>query len=273
MVDPLDPSRLTGAELAALDRTFDFVPAVNASPRVLTRGQIDRFNDVGYVGPCDGLSAAEMLAFGGFVDRILAEALARGESSYSINSAHLRFGAVYDLLGHPRIVGCVSDLLGANVIGWGARIFCKLPHDPQAIDWHQDAAYWALSAAHGVSVWLAIDDAEPDNAAMQFIAGSHRRGLLAHQSNPSPTAPARLAVDRQEYEGHAPATVALRAGQFSIHSDLLLHGSPPNTSARRRCGLSLRYTVPEVIPYLGWERRGIVVSGDVRGGWANPARP
>lgn len=273
MVNPDAFARLSGSDLAALERSFEFVPAANPSPRTLTSAQVAQYDIDGYVGPCDGLSADETGELGAFFDRILADALRRGESSYSINSAHLRFGPIYDLLRHPRLVACVRDLLGDNLIGWGARFFCKLPHDPQPIDWHQDAAYWALSAARGVSLWLAIDDTGPENAAMRFVPGSHRRGLIPHGPDPSASSPVRMVVGRRAYDEHATATVPLRAGQFSIHSDLLLHGSPPNTSERRRCGLSLRYTVPEVIPYLGWEQRGIVVSGDVRGSWAHPPRP
>ena len=40
--------------------------------------------------------------------------------------------------------------------------------------------------------------------------------------------------------------MCLKAGQISIHTDLLLHGSAPNCSTRRRCGLTLRYMPPEV---------------------------
>ena len=35
--------------------------------------------------------------------------------------------------------------------------------------------------------------------------------------------------------------LTLPAGWMSMHSDLLLHGSEPNQSTRRRCGLTLRY--------------------------------
>jgi len=38
----------------------------------------------------------------------------------------------------------------------------------------------------------------------------------------------------------------LTAGQMSIHSDLLLHGSGANESDRRRCGLTLRYCTADV---------------------------
>jgi len=43
----------------------------------------------------------------------------------------------------------------------------------------------------------------------------------------------------------------LKAGEISIHSDLLLHGSEPNQSKRRRCGLTLRYCLTSVRAELG----------------------
>ncbi|MEP1645241.1 MAG: phytanoyl-CoA dioxygenase family protein, partial [Rhodopirellula bahusiensis] len=53
----------------------------------------------------------------------------------------------------------------------------------------------------------------------------------------------------------------VHAGQVSIHSDLLVHGSAPNQSDRRRCGLTLRYCPADVTAYLGWEKKGVIVSG------------
>jgi non-haem Fe2+, alpha-ketoglutarate-dependent halogenase len=41
-------------------------------------------------------------------------------------------------------------------------------------------------------------------------------------------------------------SICLKAGQIPIHTDPLLHGSAPNRSQRRRCGLTLRYMPPEV---------------------------
>jgi len=72
----------------------------------------------------------------------------------------------------------------------------------------------------------------------------------------------------------APFDNQLAAGQISIHSDLLVHGSEANTSTRRRCGLTLRYCPADVRAELGWNGKGVVVSGcDPWGHWANPARP
>ena len=66
----------------------------------------------------------------------------------------------------------------------------------------------------------------------------------------------------------------LKAGQISIHSDLLLHGSSANDSNRRRCGLTLRYCSADVRAGLDWNLKGVVVAGqDPSGHWANPPRP
>ena len=66
----------------------------------------------------------------------------------------------------------------------------------------------------------------------------------------------------------------LKAGEVSLHADLLLHGSDANESNRRRCGLTLRYCAAEVRAAMGWNAKGVVVAGeDPSGHWANPKRP
>ena len=64
------------------------------------------------------------------------------------------------------------------MVAWGSHFFCKLPGDGKAVSWHQDASYWPLTPARAVTVWLAIDDADVENACMKFIPGSHHYGHL-----------------------------------------------------------------------------------------------
>src|SRR5205823_6080165 len=92
------------------------------------------------------------------------------------------------------------------------------------------------------------------------------------------TEAADQAVLNQEIENAErygqPVDVELKAGEISVHSDLLLHGSGANASDRRRCGLTLRYCAADVRAYEGWSAKGGVVSGrDASGHWANPPRP
>ena len=38
----------------------------------------------------------------------------------------------------------------------------------------------------------------------------------------------------------------MKAGEISLHDSRLIHGSGPNTSDRRRCGITMRYCPTEV---------------------------
>ena len=261
-------------QLAAMGREFRFHPATTAAPATLTRGQIEQFNRDGYITGIRIFDEEEILALRGYFDALLARVLASGQDSYSIKTAHLLYGRVHDLLTDPRIVARVTDLLGENVIGWGSHFFCKLPGDGRTVGWHQDAGYWPLSPTKAVTVWLAIDDADVENACMRFIPGSHHYGHLTYQlTEESDPSLLNQVVPEAETFG-APVDNVLRAGEVSIHSDLLLHGSEMNASTRRRCGLTLRYTPTDVRAGMDWNQKGVWVSGaDPSGHWANQPRP
>ncbi len=260
--------------LAAMGREFAFHPSRNPHPQKLTIEQIEHFNRDGFVSGIRLFSEAEMNEHRRYFDGVLARVLASGQDNYSIKSAHLLYCKVYDLLTNQRIVAYVKDLLGEDVIGWGSHYFCKLPGDGKTVGWHQDAGYWPLTPSKAVTVWLAIDDADVENAAMRFIPGSHHFGHLTYQlTEESDNSILNQVVPEVERFG-APFDNILKAGEVSIHSDLLLHGSELNTSTRRRCGLTLRYTTADVRAGMDWNQKGVVVSGvDASGHWANPPRP
>jgi ectoine hydroxylase-related dioxygenase (phytanoyl-CoA dioxygenase family) len=262
------------SELSAIRRELRFHPIVNRGPARLTPDQIAAFNRDGYLSGIRIFSEDEIAEHRRYFDAILTGVLARGGSSYSISTAHLKYARVYDMLMNHRIVACVKDLLGADVIGWGSHYFCKLPRDGKAVTWHQDAIYWPLTPSKTVTVWLAIDDADAENACVRFIPGSHLRGPLPHLPSLEGEENVLDHTVVDPFAFGAPVYNELRAGEISLHNDLLLHGSDANDSDRRRCGLTLRYCAAEVRAYLGWSAKGVVVSGaDVDGHWANPARP
>lgn len=261
-------------DLDQVERELRFHPCACERPAALTADDVDRFNRDGFLTGIRIFSPEEIVEYRDYFDRLLARVLAAGDDSYSISTAHLAYGKVYDLLCHARIVSYVVDLLGENIIGWGSHLFCKLPHDGKTVAWHQDASYWPLTPSKAVTVWLAIDDADRDNACMRFIPGSHRSGYQAHErSSPNQQNVLGTAVDDLGRFGQ-PVDIELAAGEISIHSDLLLHGSEANRSDRRRCGLTLRYCAADVRAYLGWNAKGVVVAGNDRDGhWTNPPRP
>jgi len=263
-----------GDDLAKIERDLRFHPACSASPTKLTPDQIAMFNRDGFLKGLPVFDASEIADIRAYFDGLLSQALASGGDSYSISSAHLKHGRVYDILTDARLVALVKDLLGKNVIGWGSHFFCKMPRDGKRVAWHQDASYWPLTPSKTATIWLAIDDADVENGCMRFLAGSHEYGHLTYRpSSPDEHNVLDQTVENAEQYG-TPVIDELRAGEVSIHSDLLLHGSDANDSDRRRCGLTLRYCASDVRAGLDWNQKGVVLSGsDPNGHWANPKRP
>lgn len=265
----------TDDDLASMERDLRFYPSTVTSPKALTIEQVEQFNRLGYVKGLRAFNDAEIADIRSFFDELLAQVVAAGGDSYSISTAHLKYGRVWDLLTDDRIVRYVRDLLGNDVIGWGSHFFCKMPHDGKAVAWHQDASYWPLTPSKTATVWLAIDDADIENACMRFLAESHHQGQLTFR--PSSDGEGNVlnqTVENAEQYGTATIDDELKAGEFSMHSDLLLHGSEANESDRRRCGLTLRYCTPDVKAGANWHAKGVVVSGtDYSKAWANAPRP
>jgi hypothetical protein len=264
----------TQAQLDAIERELRFFAAANDNPATLTREQIREYNERGYLKPFRAYCGAEIATIRAEFDRLLKAQLAAGKDSYSISSAHLRHAVAHDILTNPTIVAHVRDLLGPNVIGWGSHFFCKMPGDGKRVSWHQDAAYWPLTPTKSCTVWLAIDDADSGNGCMRFIPGSHRSGVIETAASAAEEGNVLDQTVQGAERFGEPVDDELRAGEFSLHADLLLHGSEPNDSERRRCGLTLRYCAADVRAHLDWNQKGVFVAGaDVSGHWANRARP
>lgn len=261
-------------EVQALGRDLRFHACENRSPAVLTAEQIEAFNRNGFLKGFPVYSPEEMTGLRGYFDELLARTIAAGGNSYSISTAHLKYGKVWDILTNPRIVAYVKDLLGNNIVGWGSHFFCKMPKDGKTVAWHQDASYWPLSPSKAVTVWLAIDDADIENACMKFLAGSHHFGHLTYRpSSPEEHNTLDQTVENVEQFGE-PVYDELKAGEMSLHSDLLLHGSEANQSGRRRCGLTLRYCSMDVRAGMEWNQKGVWLAGkDESGHWNNAPRP
>lgn len=250
---------------------FRFKPIANAAPRCLNADQIAQYNQAGFVQPFDIYSASEMADIRGYIDTLMADLGPDG--AYGINCYQARLSGLWDIATDKRIVDLVSDLIGPDVICWATAILSKAAGDPKRVPWHQDASFWSLSPARTVTVWLAIDDADEANSAMRFIPGTHDKGALPTSERGEGSIFHKGTANADDMG--EPFTNILKAGQVSLHADMLVHGSLPNVSDRRRCGLTMRYCPPEVqITDPSWATgvEAILCSGDA-GGWKTHPRP
>jgi len=110
---------------------------------------------------------------------------------------------------------------------------------------------------------------------MLFIPGSHLHGQIPFdKSTAEDNNVLNQSVGDPENWWDAPAAETIRAGQVSLHTDLLLHGSEPNRSQRRHCGLTLRCHPLDVRHVEPEHALGIICRGsDPSGYWQPIERP
>ena len=127
-----------------------------------------------------------------------------------------------------RWIEVVADLLGDTVVLRHSHLFAKLPADPKRASWHQDASYWPLTTSRVVSARLAIDDVDVDNSAMHVIAGSHHHTQLTfHDSTAAENKVLFQTVRGAEAWGESPVALEMRAGQISLHGELIPRKEDP----------------------------------------------
>ncbi|MBT5187389.1 MAG: phytanoyl-CoA dioxygenase family protein [Kordiimonadaceae bacterium] len=252
---------------------LSFKPVEILKLKKLSQENIATYNRDGFVQPFDVFNTEEMIAYRNYFDGLMARKGADG--AYGINCYQARMKGIWEICRHPKILDYVEDIIGPNIICWASHLFSKNAHNSKVVPWHQDASYWKLSPARTVTVWLALDDADEENAAMRFIPGSHNKGCLEETKSTGDTV---LNIETKGADKMGtPFSNVMKAGQISLHADMLVHGSLANGSDRRRCALTIRYCPPEVlITDPEWEKsvEAIICRGsDPTGTWKHHEKP
>ena len=215
--------------------------------RLLSDDEVEAYRRDGQLTPRHRLAADLMERVSLGVERLIAqnpdvrpEQLVGAHIGQSADSG---VRGVEDLLAcdaHPDILDMVEQILGPDLIMWGSQVFSKPAGDGLAIPWHQDGQYWPIRPLATVTVWIAIDPARVDNGCMRVIPGTHRQGLMAHESTDDPGLALNQGLSEPIDEARA-VDVELEPGQVSLHDAMIVHGSNANRSGRRRCGYAIRY--------------------------------
>ena len=240
--------------------------------RVLADEQVEAYRRDGIHFPVEVMSEAEA---GGLLSRFeAAEALHGGRLPARINQKpHLLHPWMNELIRHPRILDAVEDVLGPDLLCWGAQFFAKNARDPSYVSWHQDGTYWGLSSPDVVTAWVALTPSVTENGCMQVVPGTHR----AQVEHVDTFADTNLLSRGQEIQVSVKpedvVPVVLRPGQMSLHHVLIFHGSEPNTADYRRVGFAIRY-IPTHVRQLNAPRESaMLVRGVDRYGYFDLESP
>ena len=206
---------------------------------MLTQAQLAHYREQGYAAGGALLAGAALDELRTRMDAKIA-ALPPGRRSENMPSFHYDDPYFTGLFLSRPFVDVAAQILGDDVALFTVYAISKRAEDGLAVAWHQDAAYFPIEPMATFTLWLAVDDSTRENGCMQVVAGSHRaRRVLEHEDDQSGATVLPLHLGGLQPE--AAADIELQAGAFSVHDPFILHGSPPNRSARRRCGITIKY--------------------------------
>ena len=145
------------------------------------------------------------------------------------------------LISDDQLVDIAEIFIGSNVALFASHYICKPPSDGHAVLWHQDGSYWPLEPMEVVTLWLAFDHSLPENGCMRVIPGTHTTRL--HRMEPRTDVPNVLnsGIDSELVDESRALDFVLKPGDVSVHHPNIIHGSNPNSSTKRRGGLTIRY--------------------------------
>ncbi len=135
----------------------------------------------------------------------------------------------------PEFVAIATQLLGPDVdLYWNQSVF-KQPEGKREFPWHQDDGYTPVTPSPYLTLWLALNDATPENGCISVRPGSHNGGLVEHK--PSPIG----LVCHDADDPDQGVLVPVPAGSMAVFQSLTMHKSGANTSLGPRKAYVIQY--------------------------------
>src|SRR3954462_4822239 len=148
-------------------------------PKHLTAAQVTQFREEGYALPFRAMSASEAAECRGRIEAYEREVGHDANRTLKIKG-NLAFPWLMELGRSERILDAVEDVIGPNILLFGASIFAKDGRDPRYVSWHQDSAYFGLDPHEEVTAWVALTEASSLHGCLRVAPGSHRGPALKH---------------------------------------------------------------------------------------------
>lgn len=143
------------------------------------------------------------------------------------------------LSDHPKVTSLISRLLRDSGTPWMFQDMALLkPPGGREKPWHQDKAYFDVPIESPVAgIWIALDAVGPENGCMFLLEGAQALGPVVHFHR----------RDWQICDSDVTSmpwdvvAVPLQPGGCMVFDGLLPHGTPTNTSDKRRRACQFHY--------------------------------
>jgi phytanoyl-CoA hydroxylase len=149
------------------------------------------------------------------------------------------------LIVDERLTGAAADCIGGpNVQLHHTKMFIKPPEKGSPFPLHQDAPYFPHDKHSMIAAIIHFDDAPLEKGCVRVVPGSHKLGILEHNSEGS----WHLPFDDYPLESSTP--LPAKAGDVLFFSYLTIHGSGVNTSNEARTTLLVQMRDPADPPTI-----------------------
>ncbi len=121
---------------------------------------------------------------------------------------------------------------------WHDQALIKEPYgNPTA--WHLDNPYWSFYSKDAISMWIALEDATPENGCMYFVPGTQK--LASFETCDIGKDLGALFKVYPKMGEIDPVCVPMKAGDCSFHSGIAAHGAGANMTRKRRIAMTCAY--------------------------------
>ena len=127
--------------------------------------------------------------------------------------------------------------------------------------WHQDEAYRVADEFEyqQLSIWMPLQDSAAEHGCLQYIPGSHLRGVLPHRRVNDDPKVHSIECEPSQFDLADAVACPLPAGGAVIHAGRTLHCAGPNRTETPRLAYVLGFELP---PTLASEPRRFAWNDD-----------
>lgn len=233
---------------------------------MLTQQEIDTYHRDGYLLVENAVNAEQLDAMRKATKALIDQSRTITESDYRfdldeghgpnnprltrIKLPHKLDPVYWDILKDSRMTEVLTTLLGPDTMIQTTKLNTKAPGGGQAVEWHQDWAFYPHSNDSMLAFGLMLEDVDEANGPLQVIPGSHKGPVLAH-TNKDGVFCGAVDPDDPDFDYAKAVTLTGKAGDMTVHHVRMLHGSSPNNSDRNRYILFYECRAADAWPLFG----------------------
>ena len=146
------------------------------------------------------------------------------------------------LLVDERLTEVAADIIGPNVQLHHCKMFIKPPEKGSPFPMHQDSPFFPHVNHSMIAAIVHFDDAPLERGCVRVVPGSHKLGMLPHNSEGA------WHLSAEEYPVEDAVPVEAKSGDVLFFNYLTIHGSGVNVSSEARTTLLIQMRDPSDPP-------------------------